>query len=210
VRPQLARVLAMLQQVVDESRNAVRGLRAWASTPDDLESAFSHVREELAVAGSTAFRIVVDGPRRRLNPVIRDEVYRIGREALTNAFRHSGAAAVDVEITYQAGDLRLAVRDNGIGIDEEVLRSGRDGHWGLIGMRECAERIGGQLKVRSRPAAGTELELRIPGRIAFPAGDSSPRWWRRWPRRRTPDKKPDGLQLEQKDGRDRANSNPQR
>jgi len=78
------------------------------------------------------------------------------REGLSNAFRHSGAAMVEVEINYGESDLRLAVRDTGCGIDEEVLRSGREGHWGLIGMRECAEKIGARLKVRSRAGAGTE------------------------------------------------------
>lgn len=177
-RTQLARVYDMLQQVVNESRNAVRGLRASVSSSDDLERAFSMVREELGVAESTEFRIIVDGPRRPLNPLIRDQVYRIGREALSNAFRHSGAAMVEIEISYEASDLRLAVRDTGCGIGEEVLRSGRDGHWGLIGMRECAEKIGAQLKVRSRAAAGTQLELTIPGHIAFSGSRAArkPRW----------------------------------
>jgi signal transduction histidine kinase len=185
-RPQLARVFNMLQQVVNESRNAVRGLRAPASGSDDLEKAFSTVREQLAEAESTGFRIIVEGPRRPLNPLIRDQVYRIGREALMNAFRHSGAATVEVQINYDASDLRLAVRDTGRGIDEQVLRSGREGHWGLIGMRECAEKIGAQLKVWSRPGAGTQLELTIPGHIAFtkPRSGNTPRWLSGWLQRR--------------------------
>ena len=175
---QLARVTAMLQEVVNESRNAVRGLRASGSVPDDLESAFLKVREEFAAAEPTQFRIVVDGPRRPLNPLIRDEVYRIGREALTNAFRHSGAAEVEMEISFHASDLQLAVRDTGCGINEEVLRSGRDGHWGLIGMRESAEKIGGQLKLWSLASGGTELELTVPGRVAF--SNAEPDRTRRW------------------------------
>jgi signal transduction histidine kinase len=129
VRPQLARVMTMMQQVVNESRNAVRGLRAPVAPSDDLERAFAKVREEIEVADSTDFRIIVDGQRRPLNPLIRDQVYRIGREGLSNAFRHSGAALVEVEINYGESDLRLAVRDTGCGIDEEVLRSGRGGLW---------------------------------------------------------------------------------
>jgi signal transduction histidine kinase/ligand-binding sensor domain-containing protein len=188
-RLQLVRVLAMLRQVVNESRNAVRGLRAHALDSDDLEQAFAKIREELAVAESTGFKIIVDGQRRPLNPLIRDQVYRIGREGLWNAFRHSGAAMVEVEINYGESDLRLAVRDTGCGIDEEVLRSGREGHWGLIGMRECAEKIGAQLKVRSRAGAGTELDLTIPGHIAFTRPPSGHTWrwlrWRLWRRPKT-------------------------
>ena len=141
------------------------------------------------MAESTGFRIIVDGQSRPLNPLIRDQVYRIGREGLSNAFRHSGAAMVEVEINYGESDLRLAVRDTGCGIDEEVLRSGREGHWGLIGMRECAEKIGAQLKVRSRAGAGTELDLTIPGHIAFARPPSGHRWrwlgWRLWRRPKT-------------------------
>jgi len=102
-----------------------------------------------------------------LHPVIRDEVYRIGREALANAFRHSRASGIEVELEYAEKQLRVLVRDNGCGIDPEVLRSGRDGHWGLSGIRERAERIGGRVKVWSRPAGGTEVELSVPSHVAF-------------------------------------------
>ena len=184
--PQFTRVITMLQQVIDESRDALRGLRGPALRCDDLETAFSRVREELSAPESTAFRIIVNGPSQPLNPLIRDQVYRICREGLSNAFRHSGASVVEIEIEYGNSDLRVTVRDNGWGIDERVLRLGRDGHWGLIGMRECAERIGALLKVSSRPGAGTELELTAPGQIAFlkPPSAQPPRWlhWRPWKR----------------------------
>lgn len=191
VEPELKRVLSMLEQVVLESRDAVRGLRTSVSTAEDLDSAFSKVREELPASEDIGFRIVIDGPRRPLRPLIRDEVYRIGREAIKNAFRHSRAAQVEVEINYRTHDFRLNIRDDGCGIDEEILRSGRDGHWGLVGMRESAEKIGAQLKVFSRPAAGTELELAVPGHIAFHEPDKARkrRWFARWNWRRAAEKK---------------------
>ena len=180
---EVSRVLKMMQQVVNDSRNAVRGLRAPTPNFDDLETALSRVREELAVPDSIGFRIIVDGLRRPLNPLIRDQVYRIAREGLSNAFRHSGAPLVEVEINYCASDLRLTVRDNGCGVREDVLRSGRDGHWGLIGMRECAEKIGANLKLMSHAGAGTELDLTIPGHIAFTGSrDGRARRWFRWRR----------------------------
>lgn len=170
VKPRLSRVLQLMGQVIEEGRNAVRGLRAPAPQepgPDDLEQALSRVPGELGLSEAAGFRVLVEGRPRPLHPVIRDEVYRIGREALANAFRHSGAAAIEVEIEYAARALRLLVRDDGRGIDPQALEAGRDGHWGLSGMRERAERMGAQLKVWSRAGAGTEVELSVPNEIAF-------------------------------------------
>jgi signal transduction histidine kinase len=94
-------------------------------------------------------------------------VYRIVREALANAFRHSQARTIEVVLEYAPRELRISVRDNGCGIDPTVLQRGREGHWGLAGMRERAERIDAKLRLLSSVASGTEVELRVPGRIAF-------------------------------------------
>lgn len=111
-----------------------------------------------------------------LRPVIRDEVYSIGREALVNAFRHSGASNISVELEYGPKRLQVLVRDDGCGIDLHVLELGREGHWGLSGMRERAERIRAKLKVRSRVGDGTEVELSVSNDVAFesdPPGSAS-------------------------------------
>jgi signal transduction histidine kinase len=107
--------------------------------------------------------------------VIRDEVYSIGREAIVNAFRHARAATIEVELQHSASQLRVLVRDDGCGIDHQVLEAGREGHWGLSGMRERARRIGATLKVSSRHGAGTEVELRVPGDIAFVSSKLAPK-----------------------------------
>jgi signal transduction histidine kinase len=177
-RAQFSRVQQLMGQVIEEGRNAVRGLRSVSSNSLGLEHALSQVRQELAAGEQVGFRVVVEGKPRPLHPVIRDEVYRIGHEALVNAFRHAQAKNIEVEVEYVAGSLRLLVSDDGVGIDSQVLRSGRDGHWGLSGMRERAEKIGARLKVRSRAAAGTEVELTVPGRVAFQ--NQSPSFPRRW------------------------------
>jgi signal transduction histidine kinase len=153
--------------VIDEGRNAVRGLRSTNPGPYDLEQALSGVQQELGLGTGTGFRVIVEGQPRPLNPIVRDEVYRIGREALVNAFRHAQATSVEVELEYAARHMRMLIRDDGVGIEAEVLKSGTDGHWGLSGMRERAERIGARFKVFSRAAAGTEVELVIPGHIAW-------------------------------------------
>ncbi|MEP7342140.1 MAG: triple tyrosine motif-containing protein, partial [Acidobacteriota bacterium] len=170
-KTRLSRILRLMGQVIEEGRNAVRGLRSANSESLDLEQAFSRIRQELAVHNEmgeqTGFRIIVEGRPKTLAPILRDEIYSIGREALVNAFRHSQAKSIEVEVEYAVSYLRILVRDDGCGIDPQVLRAGRDGHWGLASMRERAERIGARLDVRNRAAAGTEVELSVPGKVAF-------------------------------------------
>lgn len=170
-RATLTRALQLMRQVIDEGRNTVRGLRSTTTALLDLETALAQIEEEGALAGSsgdrTGFRVVVEGRRRALHPMLRDEVYRIGREALLNAFRHSQAKNIEVTVQYFPNQLRILVRDDGRGIEPQILESGREGHWGLIGMRERAEQISARLHVYSRPAGGTEVDLAVPGRVAF-------------------------------------------
>ena len=109
-----------------------------------------------------------------LSNSIRDDVYRIGREAIVNAFRHSQASNIDVHLEYSSSQLRIAVSDDGSGIDSRILQFGKDDHWGLLGMRERAERIGASVKVLSRAGGGTEIELRLPSELAFESHPSSP------------------------------------
>ena len=172
--PLLNRVVQLMGQVVNEGRNTVRGLRSSVESADDLKSCFCRIPQELAVHDGIDFRVVVQGASKPLRSVIRDDVYSIGREALVNAFRHSEASYIDVELEYAPHQLRIVVRDDGCGIDSHVLESGRDGHWGLSGMRERAERIGARLKVLSRTGAGTEVELRVPANVAFESARSQP------------------------------------
>ena len=178
----IERVLELMGHVVEDGRRAVRGLRLTKEGTQDLGQAFSRIPQELAVQEVVDFRVIVEGTSRALHPVIRDEVYCIGREAVINAFRHSGAKNIEVELEYGLHELRILIRDDGSGIDRQVLDSGREGHWGLSGMRERAERIGARLKVWSRIASGTEVDLRVPGRVAFEASISGheSKWLPRW------------------------------
>jgi signal transduction histidine kinase len=163
----LSRVLELMRHLMEEGRNAIRGLRSSNSDSDDLGQAFSRIPQHLGIEAQIDFRVIVLGSARKLHPLIRDEVYHIGREALVNAFRHARATCIEVELEYAPKRFRIVVRDNGCGIDPQVLHSGRDAHWGLLGMRERAERVGARLRVRSRVAAGTEVEMSVPSSIAF-------------------------------------------
>jgi signal transduction histidine kinase/ligand-binding sensor domain-containing protein len=166
-KPLLKRVLELMAQVTEEGRNALRGLRTPESHSLSLETSLSRVRQEFANDEQVNYRVKSQVASRALRPMIRDEVYRIGREAVVNAFLHAGANNIEVEVEYANGFFRVLVRDDGGGIDPKVLDAGREGHWGLTGMRERSESIGASLKLRSRIGAGTEVELTIPGAVAY-------------------------------------------
>ncbi len=166
-KPTVNRVLEVMGQVIDDGRNTLRGLRSSTRDLDNLEQAFSRIPQELGIPQPIDFRVIVEGRVRPLHPAVRDEIYRIGHEALINAFHHSRARRIEVELEYADHQLRVLVRDNGCGIDPQVISDGRDGHWGLSGMRERAARIGATLKVWSRTEGGTEVDLSVPSRVAF-------------------------------------------
>jgi Histidine kinase-, DNA gyrase B-, and HSP90-like ATPase len=121
----------------------------------------------------------IEGKSRDLHPIVRDDIYKIAAEALRNAFRHADAAQVEVEIRYDDKEFRLRVRDDGKGIDPQVLAShGLEGHYGLRGMPERAALIGGNLAVLSKVGVGTEVELRLPGSVAYASSPKRRRWSR--------------------------------
>jgi signal transduction histidine kinase len=120
----------------------------------------------------------VHGTSRDLHPLVRDEIFRIASEALRNAFRHAGARRIDIEIRYDPQVLRVCVRDDGKGIDPDVLRMGeKEGHFGLSGMRERAGVVGGKLTVRGGPGMGTEVEFNAPGSRAYIRSSSARPWF---------------------------------
>jgi signal transduction histidine kinase len=164
--PRFKEIVRLMDQVLEQGRFAVQGLRS-PEHSRSLGQALAGVPKELGLPSSVGFRVVVEGRHRQLTEPLRNDVYRIGREAIVNAYRHSQAKDIEAQIDYRPGELRIAVRDNGCGIDPQKLRWGQRGHWGLQGMRERAERIGARLRVLSKVALGTEVELSVPGRIAF-------------------------------------------
>ena len=170
-KERLAGAIDHAAKAITEGRDAVQGLRSSTIETNNLALAISALGAELAADGSglrPAFHVAVEGETRELHPILRDEIYKIAAEALRNAFRHAHAGRVEVEIRYDTEQFRLRVRDDGQGIDPKVLATqGREGHYGLRGMPERAALIGGKLAVWSEVGAGTEVELRLPARIAY-------------------------------------------
>jgi signal transduction histidine kinase len=159
-------------RAITEGRNAVQGLRGSTAATSDIADAIGTLGAELATAPgdhpAPVFQVTVEGEPRPLHPILRDDVYKITAEALRNAFRHADARNVDVEIRYDRAQFRLRVQDDGKGFDEALLpRQAAAGHYGVPGMRERAELMGGTLTVWSKQGAGTGVELCIPSRSAY-------------------------------------------
>ncbi len=167
-------------EAITEGRDAVQGLRASVRESNDLAEALRALGEELAAEKSAGhppvLAVEVQGLSRPLRPIVRDEIFRVASEALRNAFAHAAATQIDVELRYDERQFRLRVRDDGKGLDSTVLRDGgREGHFGMPGMRERAEVIRGKLTVWSAAGSGTEVELVVPAANAYEGSPSSGR-----------------------------------
>jgi len=176
IKQEFERTIDQASQAITEGRDAVQNLRVSTVVTNDLAEALGTLGEELAGehAGepgrhTPAVEVVIEGTPRDLHPVVRDDIYQIAGEALRNAVRHSGARRIEVRIHYGDRQLRVAVRDDGKGIDRTGLEEERPGHFGLRGMRERAGVIGASLEVWSEVRLGTEVQLTVAAAAAYAA-----------------------------------------
>jgi signal transduction histidine kinase len=176
-RRKMEEALDRADDVLIEGRDRVKDLRTSPASGLDLAPVIGAMGAELAKQYSSRFNVSVDGTPQPLVPIVQEEVIRVAREALANAFRHARATKIETEIIYHRAELRLRVRDDGCGIDSPILETGRPGHWGLPGMRERAKKIRASFEVWSKPGAGTEIELRVPARTAYLQSRRRWRWW---------------------------------
>ena len=175
-RAKVDQALDRAHNLLVDGRDRVRDLHTSDHATKDLAVAFASLAEDLAKEWPTSFRIARDGAQQDINPVIGEEIYLIGREAMLNALQHAKAVEIEVELAYEGKQFRVRVCDDGVGIDPKIMEAGyRPGHWGLAGMRERATGIGGQLMIRARSGTGTEIELVIPAGIAYVRSRQS-RW----------------------------------
>src|SRR5437879_3411748 len=164
MRRAMGQLSVWLERATQEGRAALNSLRTTTTQTNDLAEALRRVTEDSVIPSSMAVTLSVVGNAREMHPIVRDEIYRIGYEAIRNACTHSGASQLEVELRY-AHDLTLRVNDNGVGIDPVIADSGKNGHFGLQGMRERTSRIGGKLTLGSSSSSGTEIRLMVPGGI---------------------------------------------
>lgn len=166
LRGAMTKVAAWLGRAVDEGRAALDALRTSTTERNGLAEALRQAADACSAEWSVPVTFSVSGASREMHPIVRDEIYRVASEAIRNACAHAKASGVTVELAY-AGDLRVRVTDDGLGLDPAVAAGGRAGHYGLVGMRERAARIGASLTIASAPGAGTEVTLSVPGDVAF-------------------------------------------
>jgi len=164
----MERLSKWLGQAIQEGRQALSSLRSSTTERNDLAEAIGRAGEECRLQRAMEFRLTLEGTGTEMHPIVRDEVYRIAYEAIRNACNHSGATALTVELSY-LNDLLLRVCDNGRGFEAAAAAERAPGHYGLLGMYERAARIRGRLTISSSPAGGTQVELKVPRRVAFPA-----------------------------------------
>ena len=162
----IVKISNWLTQASTEARAALNDLRLSTTEKNDLAKAFQRSAEALGVSAAMRFVLSVEGTPRDLHPIVREEIYRIGNEAICNALRHSGAETLEVALIY-SHRLVLRISDDGKGMAPDIANSGRPGHFGLLGMQERACRIHAKLNITSRINVGTVVELIIPGKIVY-------------------------------------------
>jgi signal transduction histidine kinase/ligand-binding sensor domain-containing protein len=172
MRQAMERLSVWLGQATDEGRAALNSLRTSTTQTNDLAESFRRALNECRIQGFPDTVFVAEGKATEMHPIVRDEIYRIGYEAIRNACQHSEGTRLEVQLSYLQ-DLTLRITDNGKGIASDVAAQGKDGHYGLQGMRERAGRISGSLSLKTSPDSGTEIELIVPGRIVFRSPRSS-------------------------------------
>lgn len=182
VRSSLEAAMQLAEQNLAEGRERVAALRDGPAAGQDLVTALAHVHEEFAGEGVNPLRLTIEGAAPPLQAHAAEEVFLIGREAIRNALHHAQAGAIEVELAYGRSCLLLHVRDDGRGMVD--THGAADGHWGMQGMRERARRLGGELRVWSRPGLGTEIALSVPAHRIYRQRPSP--WRRWWPNRKTP------------------------
>ncbi len=173
--PEGSKARSVLEDALDRadillsaSRDRIRDLRHETGPVTPLAEALAEAGREFQKDSPIAFGVIVTGVQRELDSMIRDELFLIGREAIVNSFCHSQGSRIEVEVDFDRSAVRLRIRDNGRGIPEDTLRAGGSvGHWGLSGMRERAEKMGARFRLWNRSGAGTEVDVTVPGAIAY-------------------------------------------
>lgn len=167
LKQRFATVLEGMDRVIEEARLAVVGLRTPEPGHGGIEGSLRDFFLEIADMGEAHLTLSQTGRPRRLKTAALKQVSSIAKEAILNAMRHSSAHNIKVTIAWGWLGFKVSVADDGCGIDAFTLENGKALHWGLVGMRERAKQLKGQLRISSSPLAGTEVSLSIRASSAY-------------------------------------------
>jgi signal transduction histidine kinase len=167
-RDNIVSALDSADQAIAEGRDRVRALRSASTSQLDLAATFEKLASEYEGGEYPVLTVSATGARKVSDPLVIDELGACGREAIINAFNHSAAKSVNVLISHDRSGIRIEVSDDGKGIDPQlILDGGRPGHWGLRGIKERMDRIGGKLRIISDAANGTTVILFVEASRAY-------------------------------------------
>jgi signal transduction histidine kinase len=155
---------------LDAGRRALNDLRTASLSAADLVKSFSLVANEIERDSETEIDVIVEGRERPLNAITGYEALQVGRQAIANALQHAHAKKIHVLLSYGDRLFQIQIQDNGCGINEETINLGRPGHYGIPGMKERAERLGGRIFIRSSIGEGTEINLTLPAQLLYQDG----------------------------------------
>ena len=163
----LTRALGLCKSALDDGRRALNDLRAAPLGAAHLVKSFSQLVNEHTKDAGTEIDVIIEGRERPLNAVTGNDVLQVSRQAIANALQHAHARKIHVLLSYGERQLEIRVQDNGCGMSDENLNLRRPGHYGLAGMQERAERLGGSISIRSRVGEGTEVNLSVPAHLLY-------------------------------------------
>jgi ligand-binding sensor domain-containing protein/signal transduction histidine kinase len=161
-RTHLDRARMLVRGSIAEARRYVWDLRSQSLDDRDLPAALAETTRRLAAEAGVQTQFQVSGTFRPLPRQVENNLLRIAQEAVNNAVRHARAQNLSVSLLFDAHSVRLSVRDDGRGFDPVGQASGRNGHFGILGMRERAEEMGGSLSIESDPEKGSEVSVGVP------------------------------------------------
>ena len=172
-RRALEQLSEWLLRATEEGRAALHSLRTSTTETNELAAALRQALDSCSDESSMVAEFKLNGEAREMHPIVRDEVYLIGYEAIRNAYMHSAGSRLHVQLTYD-DYLSLSIRDDGTGIDPSIAVAGKAGHFGVSSMRERAARIGARLTIETTWDSGTEMKIVVPGKLAFSKARPSP------------------------------------
>ncbi|WP_158790726.1 sensor histidine kinase [Granulicella sp. L60] len=165
---------AQVRTTIDEARHAVWDLRHEEGTALELSASVKAIAAQTTMEFGVAVNCVVEGEAYSVPGAILRELLMVVREAVYNAVLHGRARQIDIQVCYELDRLAVNVTDDGVGFD--TTKTPAEGHYGIVGMRERVERVGGVFGLRSAPHSGTKVELAVERAVLHSKAVQARRW----------------------------------